>query len=192
MKKLITLLIAITITSAGIKANQFDDDRGRSNDPRRIEIRKDVRQLQRFEQKLDKFSYAMLVGDLYTARYLKNEILDDMERELNENNRNKYRDRMDVMPYSKRRVEGNGDYGTIYSKRNGAANANWKLSDRRLFEIQSELYFEFRNLRLNRGRRGIMNENRHRAIMYEFRDTMKKEIRQERGEINKTRRGNNW
>ncbi|HCD51300.1 MAG TPA: hypothetical protein DEQ34_02555, partial [Balneolaceae bacterium] len=150
MKKLITLLIAITITSAGIKANQFDDDRGRSNDPRRIEIRKDVRQLQRFEQKLDKFSYAMLVGDLYTARYLKNEILDDMERELNENNRNKYRDRMDVMPYSKRRVEGNGDYGTIYSKRNGAANANWKLSDRRLFEIQSELYFEFRNLRLNR------------------------------------------
>lgn len=179
MKRLITLATIIVLMSTSDSfAQLYASNSGRNYNNN---IRKEVRELQNFEKKLDQFSYAMQVGDIRSAQRFKNQLLNKMENEIIQNRR------AIIQPRFQRNTNNRRSYSRydnqLYSKRNGSIGNRlnreyWETVDR--LEEQRNLYRRFEALDLTRRRRGIINENKHRRIMYQFRDTMREEIQYER------------
>lgn len=179
MKRLITLAtIIILMSTSDSLAQMYASNSGRNSNNN---IRKEVRELQNFEEKLDQFSYAMQVGDIRSAQRFKNQLLNKMENEIIQNRR------AIIQPRSQRNTNNRRSYSRydnqLYSKRNGSIGNRlnreyWETVDR--LEDQRDLYRRFERLDLTKRRRGIINENKHRRIMYQFRDTMREEIQSER------------
>lgn len=143
--------------------------------------RKELREYREFEKELDRFSYAMLTNNRRVARLAKYQLLKDMEREIQQTRRKLavYSQSSRSTRYSKREP----DWRTprLESKANGleqhgriSTKALAALIHRR--EQQERLYKRFRELSLVHPRRGIINEDEHRRIVYRFKDTMKEAL----------------
>jgi hypothetical protein len=178
MKRLITLSLIliigtttanaqyVSVTYSGYSANQR-------------EIRKDVKELRDFEYQLDRFSYLLMVDDLRKARFVKQLIIKDMEREIRQT-RSKLRAMersLNVTHYRRERAQ-------VYSKRNGQRNRGDSFYELQILEerLQHQMIVkeEFEYTRLRTRNRGKISANRHRSLMYEFRDTMRDEIKEAR------------
>lgn len=175
MKRLLTLVITIIITT-GISAAQYvsvsySSDRGYLAPG----IKKEIRELRNFEHQLDKFSYYLMVEDLYRARIAKRIIIEDMNREIRQT-RQKLRMAnrgYDTPDYRDQR-------GQIYSKRNGDIRRRSGSYEERILAdrlaYQRVIRNEFAETPLViRNRRKVL-ANKHRNLMYDFRDTLREEI----------------
>lgn len=165
MKKLITITIIALITALNANAQVYSisySERVSSNN----EYREQIREVQNFENKLDRFSYALVTNDLWEAQRTKTKILRAMEAEI-------ARTKKELRKLRNNRNLGRSyTYGSksVYSKRNGRGIIFSELVDQ--LEYQKTLRYRFKNTDLKNSRRGIKNENTHRRLMYEFRDTM--------------------
>lgn len=150
------------------------------------EYNKELRQIRNFDHKLDKFSYALMIGDSWAARKNKAKIIRAMENEILDT-----RISLSEFPgysnaYSKR--EGKRAYrgrsGGVYSRDNGRKTTRFEkqlLIEQLERQIRIKKRFERTALTEYRGRH-IINERVHRKLMYRFRDTMVEELEQQRGE----------
>ncbi|RNC79623.1 MAG: hypothetical protein ED557_13955 [Balneola sp.] len=187
MKQLLVTIIFIGIGTIEINAQQ--------NTVRRVnqidysyEVNEDIRELRNFENKLDRFSYALMVEDNWQAKKVKDRILNDMQREIRQTRREL--DRLDRSwnNYSKRNYsEYRTRRGGIQSKNRGRyQNYEVRLLMDRL-EDQIWIKNRFEETYLTGRRRALVNKKKHRRLMYEFRDIMREEIEFERG--HRDRRG---
>lgn len=188
MKRLITFAIIVLVSGSNSFA-QFYTSHSNTRSNNGKNLKKEIRELQNFEDKLDQFSYSMQVGDIRSAQRLKAQLLSKMENEIIQNRRSILEPRFQNRPSATRKYSRYDNQ--LYSKRNGSIrsglrNEDWETLDR--LQEQRDLYRRFEVLDLTRGRRGIINENKHRRIIYQFRDVMREEIQVER---DKTRRRNN-
>lgn len=130
-----------------------------------------------FTYEIEKFSYSMLSGKVRLSRYLKRQILRDMEREIEQTKQTLIHNYgYKTFNYSKR-DQFYRKTPKVYSKNNGVLrrelNKKKRLSElvQRL-EFQEKLYYRFKKLTLILRNRVIINENKHRRLMYRFAETM--------------------
>ncbi len=188
MKRLAILFIFSILITINANAQRYTaHDNGE-----RSTYRQDRQELRDFEYDIEQLSYAMLTENTHKARNTKRRILRDMEREINQTERVLRR-------YGRQHYNQNGYYHydwrtpRLHSKRNGV---NQRKRDGRSeyaelvhrLEKQERLYYRFSELRLVGHRRGIINENEHRRIMYRFSETMRDELIEQRNRPN-ARRG---
>lgn len=178
MKKLIltttlSLFAAVTLYAQVYTSyqNRFDNNTNH---------RETIREIRLFEQELDHFSYAMMIDDSRAARIAKRQILIDMEREINQTYqllRVKTRLAGFYSPLTKE--EYRRKVGEMHSRRNGYNDSSIgreivKIEQR--LELQEHLLNRFKRMQLTARRGRIVNENEHRRIMYQFRETMNDEL----------------
>lgn len=187
MKRLAILFIFTILISSNANAQRYTahDNGDRST------YRQDREELRDFEHDIEQLSYAMLTENTRKARNTKRRILRDMEREINQTERALRR-------FGRQRYNQNGYYHydwrtpRMHSKGNGARE---QMSGNRSefaelvhqLEKQERLYYRFSELRLVGHRRGIINENEHRRIMYRFSETMRDELIEQRSRPNPRR-----
>lgn len=177
VKRIVFLIAMIVLTSTPNQAQSL------GNDP--VNARSQKQELQDFEHSLDKFSYAMLVGDVKSAKTIKNRILMTMEREIAQQRRSLRMLTGDesIAEYDVER--GSGNSSSLYSKRNGAAGGN--DLDRETRELLRKLerleylFYEFDTTQLTDRSNRIFNKTKHRKLMYDFRDMMRDEVEKLRG-----------
>jgi hypothetical protein len=176
MKRLTILFIFSIIFSAQSSAQRYSAYY--NND--RTNYRLDREELRDFEYDIEQLSYAMLTENARLARTTKRNILRDMEREIEQTERKLRR-------FDRQRYQQNGYYHydwrtpKLHSKRNGVHQEKRTVRSEyaelvHRLEKQERLYYRFSELRLVGHRRGIINENEHRRIMYRFSDTMREEL----------------
>ncbi|MBO6794317.1 MAG: hypothetical protein JJ895_10440 [Balneolaceae bacterium] len=187
MKRLTILFIFGFIITADIHAQRYTA----YNNGEGSTYRQDREELRDFEHEIEQLSYAMLTEHIRQARNTKRRILRDMEREINQTERALTR-------FNRTRYNHNGYYHydwrtpRMHSKGNGV-NQNRRNNSREYaklvhqLEKQERLYFRFSELRLVGHRRGIINENEHRRIMYRFSETMRDELEEPRTRTNPRR-----
>ncbi len=177
VKRIVFLIAMIVLTSAPNQAQSLN------NDP--ANARSQKQELQDFEHSLDKFSYSMLVGDVKSAKTIKNRILMAMEREIAQQRRSLRQLTNDesVIDYGAERGAANSS--TQYSKRNSIAGGN--DLDRETRELLRKLdrmeylFYEFDTTQLTDRSNRIFNKTKHRKLMYDFRDMMRDEVEKLRG-----------
>ncbi len=180
MKRLIltTFIIVATLVSTNAQQVSIQYSRHGQNDSRR---NAELRALRNFEEKLDQFSYSMMVGNVWLAQKTKKEILHSIEMEIRKTQREIDELGWIGSAYSKKsnQTQYRNRTGSIYSKRKGISQ-NFEL-DQLMDQIETQKWikynFEYTNLIGNR-RRGVINERKHRKLMYEFRDLMLESLEQ--------------
>ncbi len=175
--KLILIFIAASTTTA---FTQVYTSYGNYNSSHNV--RSDIHEIRVFERELDQFSYALMIGDRITAIHAKNHILEDMEREIRETAAKLNALDMLLESNSQNVRERNAfRSGRIQSRKNGVLQEKQEIRreiqivNQRL-EKQERLYIRFDDLQLIHRRRGLINENEHRRIMYEFKETMRDDL----------------
>ncbi len=181
MKRLILSIIIIGFATIEINAQRATVRKVAQTDYR-YEQRENVRELQSFENKLERFSYALMVEDSWQARKIKDRIINDMQREIRQTRRELDRLDRNWNNYSKRNYSGyRTRSGRIQSKNRGRyQNYEVRLLMDRL-EDQIWIKNRFEETYLTGRRRALVNKKQHRRLMYEFRDIMRDEIEYERG-----------
>lgn len=177
VKRIVFFIAMIVLTSAPNQAQSLD------NDP--VNARSQKQELQDFEHSLDKFSYALLVGDVKSAKTIKNRILMTMEREVAQQRRSLrlLTDDQSIADYGVER--GSGNSSSLYSKKSGVAGGN--DLDRETRELLRKLerleylFYEFDTTQLTDRSNRIFNKTKHRKLMYDFRDMMRDEVEKLRG-----------
>jgi hypothetical protein len=190
--QLIILFTALSTASVFAQYNRYENRGGERYQPD-----SDRQEFRSFERALDQFSFALVTNNLRAARYAKFQIMLDMEREIEQTRRALRAENIELGfgNYSKREP----DWRTprMHSRRNGTRQRsnNRGYAQRDIAELvhrlekQERLYYRFSELRLERNRRGIVNENEHRRLMYSFQDTMREELLDDRTERERVRRG---
>ncbi len=184
MKRLLitTFIIASTIITTNAQHVSLQYSRFGENDSRN---NAELRALRNFEEKLDQFSYSMMVGNAWLAQKTKKEIVHLMEMEIRKTQRE-----IDELvwvrsAYSKKsnQTQFRNRTGSVYSKGNGMGQ-NFEINQL-MDQIETQKWikynFEYTNLIRNR-RRGVINERQHRKLMYQFRDLMLENLEQPRRE----------
>lgn len=183
MKRLmiITFITLFTVSSAYAQRNRIQGTNYSSN-----EYNTELRKLRSFDQQLDKFSYALMIGDSWSARKNKAKIIRAMENEILETRTSLSKFSGHSSAYSKR--DGNRTYrgrnGGVYSKNNGRETSRYEeqlLNEQLERQIRIKNRFENTALTGHRSQR-IINEREHRKLMYKFRDTITEELEQQRGD----------
>ncbi|MBO6525170.1 MAG: hypothetical protein JJ971_15180 [Balneolaceae bacterium] len=183
MKRLmvITFITLFTVASAEAQKNRMHKANYSSN-----EYSNELRQLRNFDHKLDKFSYALMTGDIWAARKNKAKIIRAMESEILDTRISLSKFSGGSSAYSKR--EGGRTYrgrsGGVYSRNNGRKASRYEeqlLIEQLERQIQIKNRFERTELTGYRSRH-IVNERVHRKLMYRFRDTMVEGLEKQRGE----------
>ncbi|GAB5408212.1 MAG: hypothetical protein BalsKO_05770 [Balneolaceae bacterium] len=167
-------IIAATITSVNA---QYVSIQNTNYGASEATYNSELRTLQKFENKLDQFSYSLMVNDVWLARKNKKTIIRSMEQEINRTERKIKELTWDGNSYSKRnnqkkyRTRENG----IYSKRNGNNYVVNQLYNQ--LEEQRWIKYKFESKRLigSKGR-GIINKKYHRKLMYQYRDLMRDKL----------------
>lgn len=187
MKRL-SLFIIITLISTTIIQAQNSTVRRVATQNYDQSRRSDVLGLQYFDNQLDKFSYSLMVNDVWAADRNKSKILDVMNREIRET-----RKELEILErgsnwFSKRDDNYRQRNTSIYSKNNGTRSRSFEarlLVDR--LELQIKLRNRFEDTRLINRRNNLVNEQEHRSLMYRFRDILIQEL--DNSGNNRNRRG---
>lgn len=180
MKRIKLLLLFTALSTTGIFSQYSANYRGFD----RSEYRIQVQEYRDFEYALEQFSYAIMTNNLPDARYLKRQILRDMEREIAQTRRALHQttNSSTDITYSKRepdwRIPQMHSRGNGRNQNDGQVN-HYAVIVHRL-EMQERLFYRFSELRLTDRNRDIINENEHRRIMYRFIDSMGDELLDER------------
>lgn len=175
MKKLIFTIFIITTTiissnaqHVSIQYSKYGYEENRSNSK--------LNALQNFEDRLDQFSYSMMVEDVWLARKTKKVIIKTMEKEIRRTQREIDQLSEEGTYYSKKNNQ--KKYRTrsgsrVYSKRNGYSN-NFELDllyDQ--LDEQRRIKYRFETTKLRHSRRNIiLNKKKHRKLVYQFRELM--------------------
>ncbi len=189
MKRIKLLLLFLALSTTGIFAQYSANYRGFD----RAEYRIQVQEFRDFEYALEQFSYAIMTNNLPDARYLKRQILRDMEREIEQTRRALHQttNTSTDITYSKR--EPDWRIPQMHSRGNGIDQNGGRVNPYAVvvhrLELQERLFYRFSELRLIDNRRDIINENEHRRIMYRFSESMRDQILDERTERTNPRRG---
>ncbi len=183
MKRLIiiTFITLFIVANAEAQRNRVHNARYSSN-----EYNSEIRQLRNFDHQLDKFSYALMIGDSWAARKNKAKIIRAMEYEIQDTRISLSKFSGHGNAYSKR--DNNRTYrgrnGEVYSRNNGRKASRYE--ERLLIEQlerQIRIKNRFENTALTGYRsRHIVNERVHRKLMYRFRDTMTEGLEHHRRE----------
>ena len=175
MKRLMMVILLAVLYGSDVNAQSFLQ---RQSSAEQVDARREnMREFKNFEHTLDQFSFSMVVSDTPAARRIKSAIELDMLREVEQSRRLVRKvtgdprfDRMNSPQYL--------DKG-MYSKRNNEYDISQytknigQLVNR--YRVQQILYYEFKETEISRGR-GVVNENKHRKIMYDFLETMKEDL----------------
>ncbi len=181
MKRLILSIIIIGFATIEISAQRATVHKVAQSDYYSYDQREDIRELRNFENKLERFSYSLIVGDTWQARKIKDRIISDMQREIRQTRRALNRLDRNWNSYSKRNYSGyRTRTGQIHSKNRGRHQSYEVrlLMDR--LEDQIWIKNRFEETYLTSTRRALVNKKKHRRLMYEFRDIMREEIELER------------
>ena len=147
-------------------------------------VQNEIHEIRVFERELDQFSYALMIGDRITARESKRHIMDDMRREMRESKiRINELEREVELANRSYRQRSYSNSLRLRSRENGRSMGLREIQ-RELqktiyrLEKQERLFIRFEDLSLTDRRGRLINENEHRRIMYEFKNTMREQLRE--------------
>ncbi len=178
MKRLILFITLISISfqskvsiaqkgiSFHVSYNNYDEKSDRF-------ARKDIREFHAFQKKVDEFSYAVDLRKFREAKILKREIIRSMRSEI-QDTRKKLR-YADNYGYSEGLHQKNRRSGiNEYSKRDGKKREVRQLHNQ--LREQTKLLLKIERLHLDRSRRFQKQGKMHERLMYDFEETLRKDI----------------
>ncbi len=136
--------------------------------------RKDIREFHAFQKKVDDFSYAVEVQNFRKAQRIKRRILRSMRDEIQDT-----REKLRLVDHSYGYSEGlhqkyRNRRGNKYSKRDGERREVRQL--RNQLRKQTKLLLKLERLHLDRSRRFHHQGQIHQRLMYDFEETLKKDL----------------